>query len=147
MAKTFDQQNAECRKVDKQFQYKNSIRPDSKTFLGIPNHWHQTIKVRNRDTMRVKLYFKCRHSGCGSIFKKSCNLRDHFRKHTGQRPFTCPKCKKTFTQSGNLGRHLKNVHSVPKENISLLKKQSKLISADNEALPTIEAKEKWESKL
>jgi hypothetical protein len=36
---------------------------------------------------------------------------------------------------------------VPKENISLLKKQSKLISADNEALPTIEAKEKWESKL
>lgn len=147
MAKTFDQQNAECRKVDKQFQYKNSIRPDSKTFEGIPNDWHQTIKVRNRDTMRVKLYFKCRHSGCGSIFKKSCNLRDHFRKHTGQRPFTCPKCKKTFTQSGNLGRHLKNVHSVPKENISLLKKQSKLISADNEALPTIEAKEKWESKL
>ena len=147
MAKTFDQQNAECRKVDKQFQYKNSIRPDSKTFEGIPNDWHQTIKVRNRDTMRVKLYFKCRHSGCGSIFKKSCNLRDHFRKHTGQRPFTCPNCKKTFTQSGNLGRHLKNVHSVPKENISLLKKQSKLISADNEALPTIEAKEKWESKL
>ena len=83
MAKTFDQQNAECRKVDKQFQYKNSIRPDSKTFEGIPNDWHQTIKVRNRDTMRVKLYFKCRHSGCGSIFKKSCNLRDHFRKHTG----------------------------------------------------------------
>ena len=147
MAKTFVQQNAECRKVDKQYHFKNSIRPDSKTFEGIPNHWHQTIKVRNRDTMRVKLYFKCRHSGCGSIFKKSCNLRDHFRKHTGQRPFTCPKCKKTFTQSGNLGRHLKNVHSVPKENISLLKKQSKLISADNEALLTIEAKEKWESKL
>jgi len=75
--------------------------------------------------MRVKLYFKCRHSGCGSIFKKSCNLRDHFRKHTGQRPFTCPKCLKTFTQSGNLGRHLKNVHAVPRENISFFKRQAK----------------------
>lgn len=73
------------------------MRPESKTFEGIPSNWHQTIKVRNHETMRVKLYFKCRHRGCGSIFKKSCNLRDHFRKHTGQRPFTCPKCKKTFT--------------------------------------------------
>ena len=47
---------------------------------------------------------------CNSVFKKSCNLRDHFRKHTGQRPFSCKFCNKTFTQSGNLGRHLKNVH-------------------------------------
>ncbi len=97
----------------------------SKTFDGIPHAWHQTIKVRNPETLRVKLYFRCRHSGCGSIFKKSCNLRDHFRKHTGQRPFTCPKCQKTFTQSGNLGRHLKNVHAVPRESISYFKRQAK----------------------
>lgn len=86
----------ECKKVASQ-KSQASARPESKTFEGIPSNWHQTIKVRNQETMRVKLYFKCRHSRCGSIFKKSCNLRDHFRKHTGQRPFTCPKCKKTFT--------------------------------------------------
>ena len=82
----------------------------SATFKKIPNHLHQTIKVRNKQTQRIKLYFRCLYEGCGSIFKKSCNLRDHFRKHTGQRPFTCEYCNKTFTQSGNLGRHLKNVH-------------------------------------
>ena len=65
---------------------------DSKTFEGIPKEWHETIRVRNPDTQRVKLFFKCRHPGCNSMFKKSCNLRDHFRKHTGQRPFSCPKC-------------------------------------------------------
>ena len=55
----------------------------SKTFVGIPAEWHQTIKVRNPQTQRIKLYFKCMYPKCGSVFKKSCNLRDHFRKHTG----------------------------------------------------------------
>ena len=70
---------------------------DAKTFEGIPNEWHQTIKVKNPHTHRVKLFFKCKYEGCHSTFKKSCNLRDHFRKHTGLRPFSCPKCNNTFT--------------------------------------------------
>lgn len=56
---------------------------NSKTFKGVPASWHQTIKVRNPDTQRIKLYFKCMYPECDSVFKKSCNLRDHFRKHTG----------------------------------------------------------------
>ena len=69
---------------DFKFTSNNAIfRTESKSFEGIPRNWHQTIKVRNQDNMRVKLYFRCRHKGCSSIFKKSCNLRDHFRKHTG----------------------------------------------------------------
>ena len=88
---------------------------ESKTFQGVPKEWHETIQVKHKVTQRVKLYFKCKHAGCKSVFKKSCNLRDHFRKHTGQRPFTCSLCQKTFTQSGNLGRHLKNVHKVPRD--------------------------------
>ena len=62
----------------------------AKSFVGIPDDWHETIQVKNKQTQRVKLFFKCKHKGCNSIFKKSCNLRDHFRKHTGQRPFECP---------------------------------------------------------
>lgn len=83
-----------------------------KTFKGVPENWHQTIRVYNGTSQRVKLYFKCRHKNCNSLFKKSCNLRDHFRKHTKLRPFTCPHCAHSFTQSGNLGRHLKNVHGL-----------------------------------
>lgn len=102
-----------------QVQYSFEEKTKPKTFDGIPKQWHQTIRVKNPETQRVKLYFKCKHPGCGSVFKKSCNLRDHFRKHTGQRPFKCPFCQKTFTQSGNLGRHLKNVHSVSRDSINV----------------------------
>ena len=83
-----------------------------KTFKGVPENWHQMIRVYSGESERVRLYFKCRHKNCNSLFKKSCNLRDHFRKHTKQRPFTCPNCDHSFTQSGNLGRHLKNVHGL-----------------------------------
>ena len=54
-----------------------------KSFNGIPPQWHETIKVFNKETKRTKLYFRCRYKGCNSVFRKSCNLRDHFRKHTG----------------------------------------------------------------
>ena len=87
----------------------------SKSFKGVPSEWYETIQVKYIEKQRVKLYFRCKHADCKSIFKKSCNLRDHFRKHTGQRPFTCELCQKTFTQSGNLGRHLKNVHKVKRD--------------------------------
>ena len=70
---------------------------ESKIFSGVPREWHETVQVKHLKTQRVKLYFKCKHAGCKSVFKKSCNLRDHFRKHTGQRPFTCAMCLKTFT--------------------------------------------------
>lgn len=105
---------------------------ESKTFTGVPKDWHETIQVRNVVTQRVKLYFKCKHEGCKSVFKKSCNLRDHFRKHTGQRPFTCAMCKKTFTQSGNLGRHLKNVHHVPRDAQAKHLRLAGVPTADNE---------------
>ena len=59
----------------------------SKTFEGVPEEWHQVIRQKNPDTQKTKLFFKCNIAGCKSVFKKSCNLRDHFRKHTGERPF------------------------------------------------------------
>lgn len=55
----------------------------SKTFKGVPSEWYETIQVKYQKSQRVKLYFRCKHFNCKSVFKKSCNLRDHFRKHTG----------------------------------------------------------------
>ena len=64
----------------------------------------------NPKTNRFKRTFKCLVDGCGRTFAKSCNMAVHLRKHTGDKPYSCAHCPKTFSQSGILSRHLKNVH-------------------------------------
>lgn len=83
-----------------------------KHFEGIPSEWHETIRITSPLSNRVKMRFKCLYNGCNSIFDKSCNLKDHFRKHTRQKPYKCNLCDMKYTQRGSLGRHLRSFHGI-----------------------------------
>ncbi|XP_064540526.1 zinc finger protein 665-like [Drosophila montana] len=48
--------------------------------------------------------FKCPH--CQKAFKKKCNLANHIRTHTGERPYRCPHCPKLFKQFVRLRSHI-----------------------------------------
>lgn len=48
---------------------------------------------------------------CNKSFTRSEHLARHRRKHTGERPFTCPHCAKTFSRLDNLRQHKQTVHA------------------------------------
>jgi Zinc finger, C2H2 type len=47
---------------------------------------------------------------CGMRFQRPSNLKVHILKHTGERPFTCDVCLKSFTTASNTTRHRKSLH-------------------------------------
>lgn len=47
---------------------------------------------------------------CPASFRRSRNLADHRRTHTGERPFKCNMCAAAFTQLSNMKRHKRFVH-------------------------------------
>lgn len=54
--------------------------------------------------------WRCFYPECGYVTDRESWLRQHFRKHTGEKPFVCPYCSFRSAQKGNLNVHIKRVH-------------------------------------
>lgn len=57
--------------------------------------------------------YKCLYNKCGKTFTRAWNLLNHARMHQGVKPFACQICHKSFTQRGNLKKHMM-IHLLPK---------------------------------
>ncbi|NXT96649.1 ZN648 protein, partial [Anhinga rufa] len=51
---------------------------------------------------------------CTKTYTWSLDYREHIRTHTGERPYGCADCRKAFARSSSLCKHQCNVHSNDK---------------------------------
>ncbi|CAI2384107.1 unnamed protein product [Moneuplotes crassus] len=82
-----------------------NIREEDEYLMDL--HPHTNEYVTNPKTSRQVKKIVCLHPGCGKKFDKKWNFKDHIRMHMGDRPYKCAHCPKTFTQKGNLDKHMK----------------------------------------
>ena len=51
---------------------------------------------------------------CDKQMKMKADVKRHIRTHTGEKPFSCDYCPRTFSHNGNLNSHIRNVHGISK---------------------------------
>ncbi|XP_045123765.1 zinc finger and BTB domain-containing protein 49-like isoform X1 [Portunus trituberculatus] len=54
--------------------------------------------------------WRCSYPDCGYVTDRESWLRQHVRKHTGEKPFACPLCTFRSAQKGNVNVHIRRVH-------------------------------------
>ncbi|CAO2588087.1 Kruppel-like factor 18 [Lemmus lemmus] len=86
--------------------------PQEKSHLDTQSH----VTQKKSPTAR----FFCTYQGCGKSYTKSFHLKDHMKKHTGEKAYVCsePGCQWKFYRSGDLLRHKRKhggerLHPVP----------------------------------
>lgn len=60
--------------------------------------------------------FLCPYPNCNRRFTATYNLKIHYRVHTGEKPYTCMLCMKSFFDRANFKYHQKVAHLIKKDN-------------------------------
>ena len=73
---------------------------------------HEKVKIWDEENNKFKVSYICRSSGWNKQFKKIWNMLDHMRMHKEIKPYKWSFWRKSFTQKGNLQKHLQVQHSA-----------------------------------
>ena len=79
------------------------------------------IDEKSLSRIRTKTVYACNFENCNRVFTRSDRLRFHQSLHTGERPYRCELCDKSYIRPEYLKRHHKTSHT-PKEDSILIER-------------------------
>jgi hypothetical protein len=81
---------------------KNSIEDESNSssMISDEDEDEQQIEQQQQHRLHGNGYYECEF--CSKQFPRAANLTRHLRSHTGEQPYTCLMCTRSFSISSNL---------------------------------------------
>lgn len=83
------------------------LQAENKTLSKIRDDYER-LKGSDEEPTSTSKQLECHV--CGKAFTQLAKMKEHLRRHNGQKWFECLKCNKRFRTSDNLAVHTKDVH-------------------------------------
>ncbi|KAF9453973.1 hypothetical protein P691DRAFT_718388 [Macrolepiota fuliginosa MF-IS2] len=66
------------------------------------------VIINGKMQLNTTKRYQCTSKGCGKAYSKPSRLAEHERSHTGERPFQCETCKKSYLRETHLHAHIRS---------------------------------------
>jgi uncharacterized Zn-finger protein len=101
-----DKKLFQCANCHQSFRYRISLKSHILNFHTMND---QTIIANQIMSIQDQIW-QCRE--CGKQFATKYKLQRHMRCHTGEKPYRCNYCDRSFSQTGNLKLHQVKYHQI-----------------------------------
>ena len=93
-------------------QKRQSNMSKSKVNMRLLNGYRCHVEERKNQRGGITTFYIWKYEGCDKEFTRSWSILDHVRMHEGVRPYTCKFCQRSYTQKGNMLKHMRR-HTQP----------------------------------
>ena len=84
----------------------------SKVNVQLLKNYQWEVEKRKNENGGITTVYICKYEGCDKEFTRTWSILDHVRMHEGVRPYVCKYCSRTYTQKGNMIKHMRR-HTQP----------------------------------